>query len=270
MAQCESAGGFPCGVRPGCVIVQWYGSQGFAELGDLVAVSLPVLGVGFLGFSTDGDGAAAACCCSPFGYGFACGLGGVLPLAAELGQCQVFGKRMVHSHRNHTRPAGRGRDRTVQDSPAAPLPGQARQDRRTIRPRSFPAAHDRHDGIWNCRPGNHAALLNVSKAIHDMHQANNDLRRSRQIKAMVRTQLAMVANALPSVPASPPTTEVKQEAANATPVPAVDAELAETVRRAREGLAPMNKPGSVLPPKYDRPRTPTTTRTGNDRLGIER
>lgn len=31
-------------------------------------------------------------------------------------------------------------------------------------------------------------LLSVSKAIHDMHQANNDLRRSRQINTMVRTQ----------------------------------------------------------------------------------
>lgn len=113
-------------------------------------------------------------------------------------------------------------------------------------------------------------LLNVSKAIHDMHQANNDLRRSRQINAMVRTQLVMVANALPPVPASPPTTEVKQEASNVTPTPAVDAELAETVRRGREGLTPMNKPGSVLPPKYERPRTPTTTRTGNDRPDIER
>lgn len=46
-------------------------------------------------------------------------------------------------------------------------------------------------------------LLNVSKEIHDMHKANNELRRSRQINAMIRTELAMVANALPSVPAEP-------------------------------------------------------------------
>ncbi|MFJ6378003.1 relaxase/mobilization nuclease domain-containing protein [Pseudarthrobacter oxydans] len=113
-------------------------------------------------------------------------------------------------------------------------------------------------------------LLNVSKAIHDMHQANNDLRRSRQINAMVRTQLVTVANALPPVTAEQPAKAVAQEAANVTPVSAVDAELAETVRRAREGLAPMSKPGSVLPPKYERLRTPTTTRTGNDRPDIER
>jgi hypothetical protein len=113
-------------------------------------------------------------------------------------------------------------------------------------------------------------LLNVSKAIHDMHKANNDLRRSRQINAMVRTQLVTVANALPPVPAEQPVNPVKREATNITQTPAVDAELAETVRRAREGLAPMNTPGSVLPPKYERPRTPTTTGTGNDRPDIER
>jgi hypothetical protein len=113
-------------------------------------------------------------------------------------------------------------------------------------------------------------LLNVSKAIHDMHQANNDLRRSRQINAMVRTQLVMVANAIPPVPTEQPAKAVAQESPNVTPAPAVDAELAETVRRAREGLAPMNKPGSVLPPKYERPKTPTTTRTGNYRPDIER
>ena len=113
-------------------------------------------------------------------------------------------------------------------------------------------------------------LLNLSKAIHDMHQANNDLRRSRQINAMVRTQLVTVANALPPVPTAPSATAGTQKAANAAPATAVDAELAETVRRGREGMAPMNKPGSVLPPKYERPRTPTTTRTGNDRPDIER
>lgn len=113
-------------------------------------------------------------------------------------------------------------------------------------------------------------LLNVSKAIHDMHQANNDLRRSRQINAMVRTQLVAVAKTLPPVPAEAPAYGAKQEALNTTPAPAVDAELAETVRRGREGLAPMNKSGSVLPPKYERPRTPTTARTENDRPAIER
>lgn len=113
-------------------------------------------------------------------------------------------------------------------------------------------------------------LLNVSKAIHDMHQANNDLRRSRQINAMVRTQLVMVAKSLPAAPGEAHVNGAGQESANVTPVRAVDAELAETVRRAREGLAPMNQPGSVLPPKYERPRTPTTTRTGNDRPDIER
>lgn len=103
-----------------------------------------------------------------------------------------------------------------------------------------------------------------------MHQANNHLRRSRQINAMVRTQLVMVANALPPVPAEQSAVAVLLEAANDTRVPAVDAELAETVRRACEGLAPMNKSGSVLPPTYERPRTPITTRPGTDRPDIER
>ena len=66
-------------------------------------------------------------------------------------------------------------------------------------------------------------LLSVSKAIHDMHKANNDLRRSRQINAVVRTQLVTVANASPPVSAAPPATPVQQEAANVTSVPAVDA-----------------------------------------------
>lgn len=62
-------------------------------------------------------------------------------------------------------------------------------------------------------------LLNVSKAIHDMYQANNDLRRSRQINAMVRTQLVMVANALPPLPPERPASAAKQESTTVNPVP---------------------------------------------------
>ena len=46
-------------------------------------------------------------------------------------------------------------------------------------------------------------LLNVAKAVPDMHKASNDLRRARQISDLVKNQLSQVAAALPSAPASP-------------------------------------------------------------------
>ncbi|MEE2570760.1 relaxase/mobilization nuclease domain-containing protein [Pseudarthrobacter sp. J64] len=98
-------------------------------------------------------------------------------------------------------------------------------------------------------------LLNVAKAVHDMHKASNDLRRARQISDLVKNQLSQVAAALPSVPAS---------------VPAVDGEEAEAVRTSAAGQAPARSAGSVLPPKYERARTHATTRGGTIRPDIER
>src|SRR5207244_9138287 len=88
-------------------------------------------------------------------------------------------------------------------------------------------------------------LLNVAKAVHDMHKASNDLRRARQISDLVKNQLSQVAAALPSVPAS---------------VPAVDNEAAEAVRTSTAGQPPARSAGSVLPPKYEQARTHATTR----------
>jgi hypothetical protein len=98
-------------------------------------------------------------------------------------------------------------------------------------------------------------LLNVAKAVHDMHKASNDLRRARQINDLVRKQLSQVAAALPSVPG---------------PVQAVDAEAAEAVRTSAAGQAPARAAGSVVPPKYEQARTHVTTRGGTTRPDIER
>lgn len=98
-------------------------------------------------------------------------------------------------------------------------------------------------------------LLNVAKAIHDMHQASNDLRRARQISTMVRTQLSVVAASLPRIPTA---TAVNDPAA------------AEAIRLAREGQAPVRAPGSVLPPKYEQPHSATISRSGPPRPEIER
>lgn len=98
-------------------------------------------------------------------------------------------------------------------------------------------------------------LLNVAKAVHDMHKASNDLRRARQISDLVQTQLSQVAAALPSVPAS---------------VPAVDSEAAEAVRTSTAGQTPGRSAGPVLPPKYEQARTQAITRGGTTRPDIER
>lgn len=98
-------------------------------------------------------------------------------------------------------------------------------------------------------------LLNVAKAVHDMHKASNDLRRARQISDLVKTQLSQVAAALPSVPAS---------------VPALDGEAAEAVRTSAAGQTPARFAGSVLPPKYEQAHTHATTRGGVTRPDIER
>lgn len=98
-------------------------------------------------------------------------------------------------------------------------------------------------------------LLNVAKAVHDMHKASNDLRRARQISDLVKTQLSQVAAALPSVPAT---------------VRAVDDEAAEAVRTSTAGQTPARSAGSVLPPKYEQARTYATTRGGTTRPDIER
>lgn len=98
-------------------------------------------------------------------------------------------------------------------------------------------------------------LLNVSKAVHDMHKASNDLRRARQISELVKTQLSQVAATLPSIP---------------VPSPAIDNEAAAAVRMSAAGEAPARVAGSVVPPKYEQARTPVTTRGGTPRSDIER
>jgi predicted deacylase len=98
-------------------------------------------------------------------------------------------------------------------------------------------------------------LLNVAKAVHDMHKASNDLRRARQISHMVRHHLSQVAAALPSTPG---------------PAPAVDSEAAEAVRTSTAGQTRALSAGSVLPPKYEQARTHATTRAGTTRPDIER
>jgi hypothetical protein len=98
-------------------------------------------------------------------------------------------------------------------------------------------------------------LLNVAKAVHDMHKASNDLRRARQISHMVKHQLSQVAAALPPVPATTST---------------VDAEAVAAVRASTAGQVSGRTGGSVLPPKYVQARTPTATRSGTARPDIER
>ncbi|MGM7778973.1 relaxase/mobilization nuclease domain-containing protein [Arthrobacter sp. KNU-44] len=98
-------------------------------------------------------------------------------------------------------------------------------------------------------------LLNVAKAVHDMHKASNDLRRAQQINDLVRKQLSQVAAALPSIPG---------------PVQAVDGEAAEAVRTSAAGQTQARAAGSVVPPKYEQARTHVTTRGGITRPDIER
>jgi hypothetical protein len=98
-------------------------------------------------------------------------------------------------------------------------------------------------------------LLNVAKAVHDMHKASNDLRRARQISHMVKHHLSQVAAALPSVPATTPTT---------------DNEATAAVRTSTAGQVPGRSAGSVLPPKYVQARTHAGTRSGSTRPDIER
>ncbi|UYY83670.1 relaxase/mobilization nuclease domain-containing protein (plasmid) [Arthrobacter sp. YA7-1] len=98
-------------------------------------------------------------------------------------------------------------------------------------------------------------LLNVAKAVHDMHKASNDLRRARQLSDLVKNQLSQVAAALPSVPAT---------------VPAVDSEATEAVRASTAGQTPPRSPGSVLPPKYEQAHTHASTRGGTTRPDTER
>ena len=98
-------------------------------------------------------------------------------------------------------------------------------------------------------------LLNLAKAVHDMHKASNDLRRARQINAVVRTQLSQVAAALPSVPGSNP---------------GVDSEAAAAIRTSAKGQATVRSLGSVVPPKYEQARTHVTTQAGSVRPDIER
>jgi hypothetical protein len=98
-------------------------------------------------------------------------------------------------------------------------------------------------------------LLNVAKAIHDMHKASNDLRRARQISHMVKHHLSQVAAALPSIPAAAAT---------------VDAEAAAAVRASTAGQVTGRAPGSVLPPTYEQAQTHTSTRGGTARPDHER
>jgi hypothetical protein len=98
-------------------------------------------------------------------------------------------------------------------------------------------------------------LLNVAKAVHDMHKASNDLRRARQISHMVKHQLSQVAAALPSVPATTST---------------ADAEATAALRASTAGQVSGRTAGSVLPPKYVQARTPAATRSGTIRPDIER
>lgn len=98
-------------------------------------------------------------------------------------------------------------------------------------------------------------LLNVAKAIHDMHKASNDLRRARQISHMVKHHLSQVAAALPGIPTAAAT---------------VDAEAAAAVRASTAGQVTGRAPGPVLPPTYEQARTHTSTRGGIARPDHER
>lgn len=98
-------------------------------------------------------------------------------------------------------------------------------------------------------------LLNIAKAVHDMHKASNDLRRARQISHVVKHQLAQVAAALPAIPAT---------------TTAVDSEAAEAVRASTAGQDPARPAGPVLPPTYEQAKNHATTRSGTTRPDIER
>ncbi|RAM37283.1 relaxase/mobilization nuclease domain-containing protein [Arthrobacter globiformis] len=98
-------------------------------------------------------------------------------------------------------------------------------------------------------------LLNVAKAVHDMHKASNDLRRARQISHMVKRQLSQVAAALPPVP---------------TPEATTVTEAAAAVRASTAGQVTGRSAGSVLPPTYVQARTPAASRNGTTRPDIER
>ena len=98
-------------------------------------------------------------------------------------------------------------------------------------------------------------LLNVAKAVHDMHKASNDLRRALQISHMVKHHLSQVAAALPSVPATTPT---------------ADSEAAAAVRASTAGQVAGRSAGSVLPPKYVQVRTHVSTQSGSARPDVER
>ncbi|MGP0224328.1 hypothetical protein [Paenarthrobacter sp. NCHU4564] len=98
-------------------------------------------------------------------------------------------------------------------------------------------------------------LLNVAKAVHDMHKASNDLRRARQINNVVKHQLAQVAAALPAIPAT-----------NAV----VDREAVEAVRASTAGQEPGRPVGSMLPPTFGQAKNHATTRSGTTRPDIER
>jgi hypothetical protein len=98
-------------------------------------------------------------------------------------------------------------------------------------------------------------LLNVAKAVHDMHKASNDLRRARQISHMVKHHLSQVAASLPSIPATTPT---------------ADSEAASAVRASAAGQVSGRSTGSVLPPTYVQARTPANTRSGSTGPDIER
>ncbi|MGT2464150.1 relaxase/mobilization nuclease domain-containing protein [Sinomonas atrocyanea] len=98
-------------------------------------------------------------------------------------------------------------------------------------------------------------LLNVAKAVHDMHKASSDLRRARQISDVVRNQLSHVAVALPTIPASTQT---------------ADSEAAEAVRASAAGQTSGRSTASVLPPQYEQARAHADSRGGTTRPDIER
>ena len=98
-------------------------------------------------------------------------------------------------------------------------------------------------------------LLNVAKAVHDMHKASNDLRRARQISDVVKHQLVQVVAALPAIPV---TTTV------------LDREAPEAVRASTAGQDSARPAGPVLPPTYEQAKNHATTRSGTARPDIER
>lgn len=91
-----------------------------------------------------------------------------------------------------------------------------------------------------------------------------ETRSGNQINTMVRTQLWSPSPSRPSRHRSPRTRKARSRSQPPT-VPAADAELAETVRRAREGRALMGKLGSVLPHKSETLPTPLPKATTSNR-----